>query len=76
MSENRKAARQLVLDLVRPQVEAGSCAGCGAALGGCRLEFEGAQPDRIQVAATCRACGARTQLQLRPLADGGTASIH
>ena len=76
MSETPEAARRLVLDLVRPQVERGSCPRCGASLGACRLDLVEVEPDRIVVAATCPGCDTQTQLQLRPAADGGAASIR
>lgn len=76
MSEPPEAARRLVLELVRPQVEAGSCPGCGARLSGGGLEVEEVQPDRIDVTATCPECGRRTELRLRPAADGGSASVR
>lgn len=75
MSEPPEAARRLVLDVVRPQVEAGRCPHCGSAMEGCGLGLGSVEPDRIQVAARCPGCGAETVLRLRPAADGGTASI-
>lgn len=76
MSETPDAARRLVLDLVRPQVEAGRCPECGYALEGCRLELGSVEPDHIEVSATCPGCGGGTVLRLRPATDGGAASIH
>lgn len=76
MSETPEAARRLVLDLVRPQVEAGTCPRCGSTLEGCRLELAGVEPDRVEVAMRCPGCHAETVLRLRPAADGGAASIR
>lgn len=76
MSETPEAARRLLLDLVRPQVEAGRCPNCGGRLAGCRLDLGSVEPDRIEVAATCPGCGGDTVLRLRPAPEGGTASIR
>jgi uncharacterized protein with PIN domain len=76
MSETPDAARRLVLDLVRPQVEAGRCPECGGPLEGCRLDLRSVEPDRIEVAASCPGCGGDTVLRLRPATDGGAASIR
>lgn len=76
MSETPDAARRLVLDLVRPQVEAGRCPDCGGPLEGCRLDLGSVEPDRIEVAATCPGCRHQTLLRLRPSTDGGAASVR
>lgn len=76
MSESPGTARELVLELVKPQVEAGRCPRCDASLEGCRLATASVEPDRIDVVATCPGCGAETAFRLRPSADGGAASIH
>ena len=75
MSETPEPARRLVLDLVRPQVEAGRCPDCGGQLEGCRLDLGSVEPDRIEVAVRCPDCGTQTVLRLRPAADGGAPSI-
>lgn len=75
MTEPPEAARRLVLELVRPRVEAGACGSCGATLQDCGLDLGAVEPDRIEVVATCRGCGARTELRLRPATEGGAASI-
>ena len=75
MSETPEAARRLVLDLVRPRVEAGRCPHCGELLQGCRLDLGSVEPDQIEVSVMCPGCGADTVLRLRPAADGGSASI-
>lgn len=76
MSEAPDAARRLVLELVRPQVEAGRCPQCGGALDGCRLDLGDVEPERIEVSAICPGCGAATALRLQPAGDGGTPSIR
>jgi predicted RNA-binding Zn-ribbon protein involved in translation (DUF1610 family) len=76
MSDPPDAARRLVLELVRQQVEAGICPRCGAALEGCRLALGEVDPDRIDVSVGCPRCGTETALRLRPAADGGAASVR
>jgi len=76
MSGTPDSARRLVLDLVRPQVEAGRCPGCGSGLEGCGLDLSRIEPDRIEVAVRCPGCGAEAALRLQPASDGGVASIH
>lgn len=76
MNEPPTAAMELLLDLVRPQIEAGTCAHCGAEMRGCRIGLDVVEPDRIEATATCGGCGATRALLLRPSSDGGAASVR
>jgi hypothetical protein len=76
MSRTPDAVRRLVLDLVRPQVEAGRCSSCDGPPGGCEVDLGSVDPDLIEVAATCTGCGGDTVLRLRPVTGGGAASLR
>lgn len=70
------AARELLLQVVRPEAERRPCPACGRALEGCELTVDTMELDRIVVRVTCAGCGGQTDLHVSPSEDGGTASIR
>lgn len=70
------AARDLVVGLVRTEVEAQPCPECGRTLEDCTLRVDAMELDRIVIEVTCSACDRVTHLEVAPSADGGAASIR
>lgn len=70
------AARDLVLGLVRTEVEEQPCPACGRALEDSTLRVETVELDRIVIEVTCAACDRVTHLEVGPSVDGGAASIR
>ncbi|MGH7912660.1 MAG: hypothetical protein ACREQM_16510 [Candidatus Dormibacteraceae bacterium] len=75
MTRPPEEAASLMLDLVRPEIEAGRCPRCGEELEACGLAVQAVEPDRIAVAVTCASCSATLTLTMRPTEQGGAASV-
>jgi hypothetical protein len=66
----------LLLALVRPEVEAQSCPSCGQSLESCRLEVAEVTLDEVRLLLCCPVCQRWFTLSVGPSAQEGKAGIR
>lgn len=60
----------LLLRLIKLQLEARPCERCGEPLNGTRIKLRESKAEQVVVEAVCPACDQALLLQVRPEADG------
>lgn len=67
---------ELLLRVVRAQLERARCRGCGAALSDSPMALVERRDEAVVVELTCRSCKEKVRLELRPESDAGVAGTR